>query len=101
MSMSKPQKPSSKRWSKSPTISLCTLTCALTFCGCASWWTDTTLSACEVVEAQEAILDAGPLVCRDGATVQPLGAQAGPTYRFTGRVYILPDAAYKALMFAK
>ena len=54
-----------------------------------------------MVSAQEAILDAGPLVCRDGATVQPLGAQAGPTYRFTGRVYILPEAAYKALMLSK
>ena len=54
-----------------------------------------------MVEAQEAILGAGPSVCRDGATVQPLGAQAGPTYRFTGRVYILPEAAYKALMLAK
>ena len=101
MSMSKPQKRFSKRWSKSRTISLCTLTFALTSCGCARWWTSSTLSACEVVEAQEAILDAGPIVCRDGATVQPLGAQAGPTYRFTGRVYILPEAAYKALMLSK
>ena len=101
MITSKPQKPSSKPWSKSRITSLCTLTFALTFCGCARWWTSSTLSACEVVEAHEAILDAGPLVCRDGATVQPLGAQAGPTYRFTGRVYIIPDAAYKALMLAK
>ena len=101
MITSKPQKPYSKRWSKSRTISLCTLTFALTCCGCASWLTDSTPSACEVVAAQEAILDAGPIVCRDGATVQPLGAQAGPTYRFTGRVYILPEAAYKAILFAK
>ena len=101
MNTSKPQKPYSKRWSKSRTISLCTLTFALTFCGCARWWTASTLSACEVVDAQEAILDAGPIVCRDGATVQPLGAQAGPTYRFSGRVYILPEAAYKALMLSK
>lgn len=101
MNTSKQQKHSSKRWSKSRTISLCIPICALTFCGCARWWTSSTLSACEVVAAQEAILDAGPLVCRDGATVQPLGAQAGPTYRFHGRVYILPEAAYKALMLAK
>ena len=101
MSMSKPQKPSSKPSRMSRTISLCTLTCALTFCGCARWWTASTLSACDVVAAQEAILDAGPLVCREGAEVQPLGAQAGPTYRFTGRVYILPEAAYKALMLSK
>lgn len=101
MNTSKPQKHSSKRWSKNRITLLCTLTCALTFCGCARWWTDTTPSACEVVEAQEAILDAGPIVCRDGATVQPLGSQSGPTYRFTGRVYILPESAYKAIMFAK
>ena len=101
MNTSKPQKPSSKPSRMSRIISLCTLTFALTFCGCARWWTASTLSACDVVEAQEAILDAGPLVCREGATVQPLGAQAGPTYRFTGRVYILPEAAYKALMLAK
>lgn len=101
MNTSKPQKHYSKRWRMSRTISLCILTCALTFCGCARWWTASTLSACEVVSAQEAIIDAGPLVCRDGAEVQPLGAQAGPTYRFTGRVYILPEAAYKALMLAK
>lgn len=101
MNTSKPQKHSSKRWRMSRTISLCTLTCALAFCGCARWWTASTLSACDVVAAQEAILDAGPIVCRDGATVQPLGAQAGPTYRFSGRVYILPEAAYKALMLAK
>ena len=101
MNTSKPQKPSSKHWSKSRITSLCIPICALTFCGCASWLTDSTPSACEVVAAQEAILDAGPIVCRDGATVQPLGAQAGPTYRFTGRVYILPEAAYKALMLAK
>ena len=101
MNTSKPQKPSSKRWSKSRITSLCIPICALTFCGCARWWTASTLSACEVVEAQETILDAGPIVCREGATVQPLGAQAGPTYRFTGRVYILPEAAYKALMLAK
>ena len=101
MNTSKPQKPSSKRWRMSRTISLGTLTFALTFCGCARWWTATTLSACEVVAAQEAILDADPIVCREGATVQPLGAQAGPTYRYTGRVYILPEAAYKALMLSK
>lgn len=101
MNTSKPQKNSSKRWSKSQTISLCIPICALTFCGCARWWTATTLSACEVVASQEAILDAGPIVCRDGATVQPLGAQAGPTYRFSGRVYILTEAAYKALMLSK
>ena len=101
MITSKPQKPSSKHWRMSRTISLCTLTCALTFCGCARWLTGSTLSACEVIEAQEAILNAGPIVCRDGATVQPLGEQAGPTYRFTGRVYILPEAAYKAILFAK
>ena len=101
MSMSKPQKHYSKRWSKSLTTSLCIPIFALTSCGCARWWTSSTLSACDVVSAQEAILDAGPLVCRDGATVQPLGAQAGPTYRFTGRVYILPEAAYKALMLSK
>lgn len=101
MNTSKPQKPSSKRWRMSRTISLCIPICALTFCGCARWWTGSTPSACEVVAAQEAILDAGPLVCRDGATVQPLGAQAGQTYRFTGRVYILPEAAYKALMLSK
>lgn len=101
MNTSKPQKPSSKRWSKSLTISLCIPIFALTFCGCARWWTGSTLSACEVVEAQEAILDAGPIVCRDGATVQPIGAQAGTTYRFSGRVYILPEAAYKALMLSK
>ena len=101
MNTSKQQKPYSKRWRMSRITLLCTLTCALTFCGCARWWTASTLSACEVVEAQDAILDAGPIVCRDGATVQPLGAQAGPTYRFTGRVYILPEAAYKALMLSK
>ncbi len=101
MNTSKQQKPYSKRWSKSRITSLCTLICALTFCGCARWWTSSTLSAYEVVAAQEAILDAGPIVCREGATVQPLGAQAGPTYRFSGRVYILPEAAYKALMLAK
>ena len=101
MNTSKQQKPYRKRWSKSRIISLCIPICALTFCGCARWWTSSTLSACDVVSAQEAILDAGPLVYRDGATVQPLGAQAGPTYRFTGRVYILPEAAYKALMMSK
>lgn len=101
MNTSKQQKPCSKRWRMSRTISLCILTCALTSCGCARWWTASTLSACEVVKAQEAILDAGPLVCREGAEVQPLGTQAGPTYRFTGRVYILPESAYKALMLSK
>lgn len=101
MNTSKQQKPYSKRWSKSRTISLCIPICALTFCGCARWWTGSTLSACEVIAAQEAIIDAGPIVCRDGAEVQPLGAQAGPTYRFSGRVYILPEAAYKALMLSK
>ena len=101
MNTSKPQKHSSKRWSKSRITSLCIPICALTFCGCARWWTASTLSACDVVAAQEAILNAGPIVCRDGATVQPLGAQAGPTYRFSGRVYILPEAAYKALMLSK
>lgn len=101
MNTSKPQNHSSKPSSKSRTISLCIPICALTFCGCARWWTSSTLSVCDVVEAQEAILDAGPIVCREGATVQPLGAQAGTTYRFTGRVYILPEAAYKALMLSK
>lgn len=101
MIMSKPPKPSSKPSSKSRTILLCTLTCALTFYGCANWLTDSTPSTREVVAAQEAILDAGPIICRDGATVQPLGEQSGPTYRFTGRIYILPEAAYKAILLAK
>ena len=101
MNTRKQQKRSSKRWRMSRITSLCIPICALTFCGCARWWTSSTLSACEVVAAQESILEAGPIVCREGATVKPLGAQAGPTYRFTGRVYILPEAAYKALMLAK
>ena len=101
MNTSKPQKPYSKPSSKSRITLLCTLTFALTFCGCARWWTASTLSACEVVAAQEAILGAGPIVCRDGATVQPLGAQSGPTYLFHVRVHILPEASYNALILSK
>lgn len=76
-----------------PTISTCIALCAFAFCGCAS--NSTTRS----VEAQTAILDSGALVCPEGAEVVPTGA--GVTYRFTGRVYVLPEAAYRALMLTE
>ncbi|MBQ9693891.1 MAG: hypothetical protein IJV69_03965 [Kiritimatiellae bacterium] len=46
------------------------------------------------MNASTEILNAGPLVVHDGCTVTTPEA----TYRYTGRVYILPEAAYHALL---
>ena len=40
------------------------------------------------------LLNAGPLVVHDGCTVNTPEA----SYRFTGRVYVLPEKAYHALL---
>lgn len=74
------------------TLTICLTICAggLLSSGCRSNWTRS-------VEAQTDLLLAQPLVCPDGCAVDD--GQA--VYRFTGRVYILPEQAYRALMLTE
>lgn len=93
--MPPPKTPSPKRSAMSLTICSSICACALVCSACA---TDSTPSTRAVIDAQGVLLDAGPIVCPNGADVTPHGQPA--TYRFTGRVYVLPEPAYRALMLA-
>lgn len=91
--MPPPKTRSIAHYMTSLTTWLSTLACGLVCSACVS---DSPTSTRAVIEAQGAILDAGPLVCPSGADVLPHDQPA--TFRFTGRVYILPEETYHALM---
>lgn len=91
--MQPPKTRSIARYTMILTTYLVTLAFGLACSACAS---DSPTSTRAVIEAQGAILDAGPLVCPSGADVLPHDQPA--TFRFSGRVYILPEETYRALM---
>lgn len=93
--MPPPKLPSTKRSAMSLTTCSAISVCALLCSACA---TDSTPSTRAVIDAQRVLLDANALVCPEGADVRPHDADA--TYRFTGRLYVLPEAAYRALMLS-